>query len=156
MVASAHHVIPKEVENRVLKDKCIFRHTGIYKQHKLTGHWNYNNFVQILYSYLRYTDRLCGCVFLVARCNIIRASWELRKNERLSYRKKYTEKFGWGISLFWLHALLLMSLFVAFFHLFSLFLLLWIFLEKTFLLQRAGACPPSVYSLCEMIIILSS
>ena len=115
MVASAHHVITKEVENRVFQDKCIFRHTRIYKEHKLTRHWNYNNSVQILYSYLRYTDRLCGCVFLVARYNIISASWELRKNERLNCRKKYTEKFVWGTSFFWLHILLLMSFFVAFF-----------------------------------------
>ena len=45
---------------------------------------------------------------LVARCNIIRASWETKK-ERLSYRKKYIEAFVWGILLFWLHGVHPMS-----------------------------------------------
>ena len=55
-----------------------------------------------------------GCVFLVARCNITRTSWESKK-KRLSYRKMYIEEFEWGKSLFWLHTLLLMSYFVVFF-----------------------------------------
>ena len=55
-----------------------------------------------------------GCVFLVARCNISRTSWEPKK-KRLSYRKMYIEEFKWGKSLFWLHTLPLMSYFVVFF-----------------------------------------
>ena len=45
------------------------------------GHgWNYNAFVQILYSYFRYTRRIfLRCALFVARCNIIRASRETRK-----------------------------------------------------------------------------
>ena len=64
--------------------------------------------MQILYSYFRYTGRLfLGYALFVARCNTIRTSWETKK-ERLSYRKKCIEEFVWGISLFWLHALLSM------------------------------------------------
>ena len=56
--------------------------------------------MQILYSYFRYTGILfLRCALFVARCNTIRGSWETKK-ERLSYRKKYTEEFVWGISLF--------------------------------------------------------
>ena len=126
MVASAHHVITKEVENRVFQDKCIFRHTRIYKEHKLTRHWTYNNSVQILYSYLRYTDRLCGCVFLVARYNIISAS-----------------------SSFLCHFL---SLFLSRLSLSSSLNLL----GKNIFAPKGRSLPPSVYSLCDMIIILSS
>ena len=64
--------------------------------------------MQIMYSYFRNTGRLfLGCALFVARCNTIRTSWETKK-ERLSYRKTYIE-FVWGISLFWLHALLSIS-----------------------------------------------
>ena len=37
----------------------------MYKQFILTKQWNYNNFVQMLYSYLRYTDRLLDEFFLL-------------------------------------------------------------------------------------------
>ena len=47
-------------------------------------------------------------------CNIT-ALWETKKEQRLSYRRKYIEEFVWGTSLFWLHALFSMSFFVAFF-----------------------------------------
>ena len=63
------------------------------------------------------------CPLFVAPCTIIRASWETKK-ERFSYPKKYIEKIVWGTSLFWLHSLLSMSLFVAFF-VFSLPLPKW-------------------------------
>ena len=87
----------------------VFRHFCIYKQPTFTKQWSFNIFVQILYSYFRYTGRLfLGYALFVARCNTIRTSWETKK-ERLSYRKKYIEEFVWGISLFWLHALLSMS-----------------------------------------------
>ena len=72
MVASAYGCLG--VENRAFRDNCICRHICMYTQDKVTKQWNYNNIVQILYSYLRYTNRLCGCLFLVAHCNIIRAS----------------------------------------------------------------------------------
>ena len=65
--------------------------------------------MQILYSYFRYTGRLfLGCALFVACWNIIRASWETKK-ERLSFRRKYIEELVWGISPFWLHLLLSMS-----------------------------------------------
>ena len=95
MAASAHHAI----SNKGGKIYGIFRYTCMYKQPILTKYWNYNSFVQILYSTLRY-------VFLVARCNIIRASWGSSKNKRLSCRKKYIEEFE--TSFLWLHAVFLM------------------------------------------------
>ena len=104
MAASAYHVIPKEVENCVFRHNCIFRQTCMYKQPTLTKQWNYNNFTQLLHSYLRYTDRLLDVFFFVAPCNIIRTSWKSKK-KRLNYRKKYLGKFVWRASLFWLHFL---------------------------------------------------
>ena len=65
MAASAYHVILKEVENRVIRHNCIFRHTYMYKQPILTKKWNYNNFIEILSSYRRYTDRLLDVFFLL-------------------------------------------------------------------------------------------
>ena len=56
-----------------------------------------------------------GCAFFVARCNIIRVSWETKKEQRLSYWKNYIKEFVRGTSLLWLHALFPMSLFLAFF-----------------------------------------
>ena len=47
MVALAYSVILKEVENR------IFRHNRITHMYL----WGYNILMQILHSYLRYTDR---------------------------------------------------------------------------------------------------
>ena len=109
MAALAYHVILTEVENHTFKCNWIFRHCCIYKQHTLTKQWNFNIFVQIWYSYFRYTARpILGYALFVARCNTIRTSWETKK-ERLSYRKKCIEEFERGISLFWLHALLSMS-----------------------------------------------
>ena len=77
--------------------------------------------MKILHSYSRYTSRLfLRCVLFVARCNIIRASWETKK-ERLGYRKKYIEEFVPGTSLFWLHA----SFLCYFLLLSSSIILLW-------------------------------
>ena len=115
MTALAYHIESKEVENHIFRHNWIFRHKCIYKQPPLTKQWDYNIFVQI-YSYFRYTGRLfLWCVLFVARCNNIRASWETNKQKRFSYRKKYIEEFVWRTSLFWLHALLSIMSFVAFF-----------------------------------------
>ena len=116
MAASPYHVISKEVENQIFRYNWIFRHTHVYKQPTLTKQWNYNIFVQILYSYFRYADRLfLGYTLFFARCNIIRALWETKKEQRLSCRKNYIGEFVWETSLFWLRALSSMSFFVAFF-----------------------------------------
>ena len=48
----------KEVENCIFRHNRIFRLTFMYKQPKLTRKWNYNIFVQILHSSVRYTDEL--------------------------------------------------------------------------------------------------
>ena len=82
----------------------------------MTKWWNYNILVQIVYSHLWYTGRhFLGCALFDACCNVTRATWETKKESRLSYRKKYIEEFVWGTSLFSLHALLSMSLFMLFF-----------------------------------------
>ena len=87
----------------------VFRHFCIYKQPTFTKQWSFNIFVQILYSYFRWTCRLfIGCALFVAGCNTIRTSWEPKK-ERLSYRKRYIQKSVWKISIFGLHALPSMS-----------------------------------------------
>ena len=65
VAASAYHLISKEVENRIFKQKSIFRHTCMYKQPILIKYRNYNILVQILYSYLRNTDRLLHVFFLL-------------------------------------------------------------------------------------------
>ena len=49
--------------------------------------------------YIQFTS----CVY-----GVIKASSETKK-EKLSYRKKYTERFFWITSLFWLHTLLPIS-----------------------------------------------
>ena len=50
MAASAYHVISTEVENDIFKHDWIFRHLCIHKQPNLTKLWNFNIFVQILYT----------------------------------------------------------------------------------------------------------
>ena len=93
MAASSYHVISKKVENHIFKHNLMFRDTCMYKQPTLT-------------KYFKYTGRLfLGCALLLAHCNIIRASWETKK-ERLGHRKKYIKEFVRGTLLFWLYALL--------------------------------------------------
>ena len=109
MAPSSSHVILKEVEKHIFKHNLIFRHTCMYKQPTLTKQWNDAIFLQIWCSYFRHTGRLfLGCALRLVCCNIIRTSWETKK-ERLGYRKKYIEEFVWGTSFFWLRALLSMS-----------------------------------------------
>ena len=75
MAALSYHVISKEVVKQIFKRNLIFRHSCIYRQPTLTKSWNFNIFVQILYSYFRYTGRLfLGYALFVARCNTIRTS----------------------------------------------------------------------------------
>ena len=72
-----------------------------------------NNFAQILYSYLRYADRLSDVFFLLLVVilselheNLRRIDWGTEKN--------HIEEFVWRILFFCLHALLLMSFFSLF------------------------------------------
>ena len=123
MAASAYRVISKEKENQIFRHNWIFRHTCVYKQSTLTKWWNYDMFVQIWYTYFRYTGRL----FLGCCRKIVTGLWETKKEKRLSYRRKYTEEFVWGTSLFWLHALLSISFFVALF--------VYYFFQLTYLLD---------------------
>ena len=99
-----------EVENHIFKTIEFLDISAFINNPHWHSSGNLIFFVQILYSYFRYTGRLfLGCALFVAGCNTIRTSWETKK-ERLSYRKKYIKEFVWGISFFWIHALLSMSL----------------------------------------------
>ena len=70
----------------------LCRHTRMHKKHILTKQWNYNNFAQILHSYVKHTDQALGCVFLVAHCNIIRAS----RRAAFSFLCHFLSNGGWA------------------------------------------------------------
>ena len=111
-----YHFILKEKENCIFGNNCIFRHTSMYKQTKLTKQWNYNIFVQILYSYLRYTDRLLNVFFSSLAVILSEFHEKPRKKDRVT-EKKHIEEVVWRRSLFWVHTAFLC-------HLLSLFCLL--------------------------------
>ena len=90
----------KDVENHIFKHNWIFRPLCMYKQLTLTKQIKYI-FVQILYSYFRYTSRLfLGCALFVARCKIIRASCETKK-EILRFRENIEKNLCEGQKLFY-------------------------------------------------------
>ena len=117
MTASAYHLISKEVKNHIFRHNLIFRHICFINN----SHWQGSGIVIFLCKYyIVISDKLVGFfsdVPFLLLALIFRASWETKKEQKLSYRKKYIEEFVWGTWLFWLHALLSMSLFVAFFKL---------------------------------------
>ena len=65
MAASAYYFILKKEENLIFRSNHIFRHRSIYRQPIFTKQWNYNIVIQILYSYLIYTDRILDVFFLL-------------------------------------------------------------------------------------------
>ena len=108
MAASAYHLISKDVENHLVRRNSIFRDTNIYKQFILTKQWNYHIFVQILYSYLRYTVRLLDVFYLLLLAIFlvffvflaIRVSLETKKKRLISKKIKYIEEFVEGCHFF--------------------------------------------------------
>ena len=65
--------------------------------------------------YLRITGNLLD-IFIVAHSDIIRAYQRDMKEWQLSWMKKWVQKnFKWVVSLFWLHPVFLMSIYVTFF-----------------------------------------
>ena len=64
--------------------------------------------MQILYSYLRYTDRPLNVFSLLLAVILLEFHENPRRKDWVA-EKRYIEEFVWGISLFWLHALLLRS-----------------------------------------------
>ena len=108
MAASAYHLISKDVENHLVRRNSIFRDTNIYKQFILTKQWNYHIFVQILYSYLRYTVRLLDVFYLLLLAIFlvffvflaIRVSLETKKKRLISNKIRYIEEFGEGCHFF--------------------------------------------------------
>ena len=85
MVVSAYHVISMEVENSP-SDTIEFLDTHVCINNP---HWQSSGTIVFLCKYyIVISNTLIGWrVLFVARCNIIRASWETKK-ERLTYRKK--------------------------------------------------------------------
>ena len=109
MTASAYHVVSKEVKNPILRHNWIFIHTCCINN----LHWQSSRIIFLCKYYFRHTGRIfLRCAFFVASCNIIRASWETKKEWRMSYRKKYIEKSEWETSLFWLMVSFLCHLFL--------------------------------------------
>ena len=104
LTALGYHFVSIEVKDRIFRRNSSFRHLW----QSINNPSSSNIFVQIIYSYLRYTYRLVDVFSLVICCNIIKASWET-KMEIMSCRKTYIEEFIWGTSLFWQHTLFSMS-----------------------------------------------
>ena len=77
--------------------------------------------MQILYSYFQLviSDTLVGSfldvLFLLLAVILSGLHEKPRRNKDWVTEKKYIEEFMWGTSLSWMHALLSLSLFVAFF-----------------------------------------
>ena len=86
MASSAFYVISKEVENCVFRQNLIFRHTCMYKRPILTKQRNYNNFVQISYSYLRYTDRIMDMFLLLFAVILSELLENPRRNDLVTKR----------------------------------------------------------------------
>ena len=89
-----------------LQTELHFQTPCMYQQPRLTQQWNYDILVQNIYRYLRYIDRLFDEFFLLLTKN---------QEEKIELQTKYIEELVCGTSLFSLHILLLMSLFIAFF-----------------------------------------
>ena len=104
MTALGYHFVSIEVKDRIFRHNSSFRNLW----QSINNPSSSNIFVQIIYSYLRYTYRLVDVFSLVICCNTIKASWET-KMEIMSCRKTYIEEFVWGTSLFWQHTLFSMS-----------------------------------------------
>ena len=78
-------------------------------------HWQNSGILLFLRKYyIAISDTLVGSfldVFFLLLAVIISEFREKPRKKNWRYRKKYIEKVLWGISLFWLHALLPMSFF---------------------------------------------
>ena len=111
MAAWTYHVISKEVENHIRKHDWLITHLCMDKQPTLTKQWKY--FCTNI-SYIVISDTLVASFldvfFLNARFNIF--SFMLTQEGKIQFQKKEIE-FVWVTKLFWLHALLSMSFFVA-------------------------------------------
>ena len=87
MAGPAQHVISREVECQIFRRSCIFRCTCIYKQPKMTKLWNYNIFVQVLYSYL--TSTIIGFSMCFSCCSLqYYQGFMRRKEEKIKLQKK--------------------------------------------------------------------
>ena len=146
VAASAYHLISR-------RDKIVSLGTNAFLDTHVcikNPYWQSSRIIKFFCKYIVISDTLIialGCVFLVGRCNIIRASWNSRK-KRLSYRKT----FVWGTSFFaCTHSFLCHVFFIAFF-VYSLLFVYSDFRKKNFVPKNGGgkgvdpAPSPSVYS----------
>ena len=87
LLQSTRHI--KEVKNRILRHKWIFRHTCKYKQPTLTMSWNCNIFVQIFYSFFRQTVTLfLGCALFLLLAVIVSELYEKPRRNKNSLQNK--------------------------------------------------------------------
>ena len=123
LAASAYRVISKEVKNHILRHNWIFRHTCCINN----THWQSGEIKIFLCKYyIALSDTLVGSfldvLFLLLAVILSRFLEKPRRNKDwVTEKSTYIEELVWGRSFFLLHALLSMSLFVAFF-VFSLLL----------------------------------
>ena len=122
----------------------------MYKQPILTKQRNCNNFVQILYSYLRHTDRLLDVFFLVYPLWCYQCFMKIQE-EKSEIQKKVNIKTCVRDITFLGHTFLLMLFFIDFF-VYSLPFVYFHFTQKKKLCSRKWwwgrswrPLPPSVY-----------
>ena len=98
--ALACHVISWEVKNDTFRRNWIFRHSFCINN----PHWQSGGIKIFLYKFFIVISDKLVCTFLDVLFLLLAVS-----------EKKYIEEFVWVTSLFWMHTLLSMSLFIAFF-----------------------------------------
>ena len=87
MAVSAYYVISKKVESQILRRNWNFRHVSINN-----SHWQSSGvifFVQILYSYFKYTRRLfLGSALFVSGCNFYQSFMRNKEGIKVELQKK--------------------------------------------------------------------
>ena len=113
MAAWTYHVTSKEVENHILKHDWLITHLCMHKQPTLTKQWKY--FCANI-SYIVISDTLAASFLdvLFLMLALIFSEFHVNQRRKDQFQKKGIE-FVWVTNLFWLHALLSVSFFVAVF-----------------------------------------
>ena len=112
---STYRVVSKEVKNYILRRNRIFRHTFCINN----SHWQSGGIIIFLCKYfIIISDILVGTflyVLFLLLAVILSGLLEKPRRNKDWVTEKSTLKNVWRTSLFWLHVLLSMSLFIAFF-----------------------------------------
>ena len=106
----------KEVINHIFRRNWIFRHTICINN----SHWQSGGIIILLCKYfIAISDIMVGTfmdvLFLLLAVILPGLLEKPRRNKDWVPEKKCIEEFVWGTSLFWLHALISISLFIGFF-----------------------------------------